>query len=469
MKLFNRRRMHMKRSLIFCSAAGIALLVTIAAPVWSQDSMASPIPKIEGIIADKSLPALKTVLDRYIEALGGRETIMKLTSRICTGQFVEDMSSRQPPVNNHCALKAAAEIPDRWIVSLTLSNGTEKNGYDGKTGWKQNPDRIEIDNRMGQSWMGFLFNPQGPLRIDEYYPGMHLTGKEVREGRWVYRVESRSVDGDKQLLFDTESGLLSWIGQRWHLQNYREVDGVQFPHRITASRQGGESYFLIEDVIHNSPVEKTIFSVPDHREAYSEAFEGITDPRVLPMLACSMLTYTHEDMNVPCKDGRFLYDLILEKHYQRGLEIGTFTGYSTLWMGLAFKCTGGRLITLEIDEGYGRIAQENFQKAGLGDIIDSHISDALQEIPRLDGMFDFVFIDAWKPDYIRYLQLIRDRMIPGGAIVAHNVTNYAQDMQDYLEAIKIDPDLESTFNEISDEGMSISIVRTHVRKEQHDE
>jgi predicted O-methyltransferase YrrM len=174
-------------------------------------------------------------------------------------------------------------------------------------------------------------------------------------------------------------------------------------------------------------------------------------------------------MNVPCKDGRFLYDLILEKHYQRGLEIGTFTGYSTLWMGLAFKYTSGRLITLEIDKGYGRIAQENFQKAGLADIIDSHISDALQEIPRLDGMFDFVFIDAWKPDYIRYLQLIKDRITPGGAIVAHNVTNYAQDMHDYLEAIKNDPELETTFNEISDEGMSISIVRSHVRKEQHGE
>jgi len=86
-------------------------------------------------------------------------------------------------------------------------------------------------------------------------------------------------------------------------------------------------------------------------------------------------------------------------------------------------------------------------------------ADAFKEIPRIEGTFDFIFIDAWKPDYAKFFHLLRDRIVPGGAIVAHNVTNYARDMKEFLEIIKKDPGLETTFNELSDEGMSVSIVR----------
>jgi predicted O-methyltransferase YrrM len=60
---------------------------------------------------------------------------------------------------------------------------------------------------------------------------------------------------------------------------------------------------------------------------------------------------------------------------------------------------------------------------------------------------------------VKFLRMLRDRITPGGAIVAHNVTNHAREMQDFLQAIKEDPGLETTFNELSAEGMSISIVR----------
>lgn len=199
--------------------------------------------------------------------------------------------------------------------------------------------------------------------------------------------------------------------------------------------------------------------MPDHEDIFAEAFEGLEDSKVLPLLKCEGLTYTHEDMNVPVKDGRFLHDFIVEHGYKRGLEIGTFTGYSTLWMGLGFRKTDGELITIEIDSSYGQVAQQNFLKAGLDDVIESRISDALKEIPQVEGTFDFVFIDAWKPDYLKYFGLLRDRMRPGGVIIAHNVINYARDMQEFLDAIKNDSGLETTFNELSGEGMSISIVK----------
>jgi predicted O-methyltransferase YrrM len=164
-------------------------------------------------------------------------------------------------------------------------------------------------------------------------------------------------------------------------------------------------------------------------------------------------------MNVPCRDGRFLFDFIIRKGYKRGLEIGSFTGYSALWMGWAFEKTGGKLITIEIDSGPGEKARQNIFSAGLESVVDVRIADAFQEIPQIKGEFDFVFIDAWKPDYVKFLSLLRDRVVTGGAIIGHNVTNYARDMQDYLAAIQNDPGLETTFEELTVEGMSVSIVR----------
>jgi caffeoyl-CoA O-methyltransferase len=189
----------------------------------------------------------------------------------------------------------------------------------------------------------------------------------------------------------------------------------------------------------------------------NDPFLGITDEKVLPML--KHLPYRHGVMNVPAVDGRLLYDIILDKAYKKGLEIGTSNGYSALWLGLAFKQTGGSLITLEIEPQRAREAQENFEYAGLDDIIDSRITDALKEIPALEGKFDFVFIDAWKPDYIKYLELILPKMKPGGVITAHNVTSQGSSMRDFLDEIHQNPKLTTTIDHSSRAGVSISYVK----------
>lgn len=188
-----------------------------------------------------------------------------------------------------------------------------------------------------------------------------------------------------------------------------------------------------------------------------DPFRGIGDERVLPML--KNLPYEHGGLNVPAVDGRVLYDLVRDNGYRKGLEIGTSNGYSGLWLGLAFTETGGKLVTLEIEPERAAEARENFRKAGLDDIIESRVCDALEEIPKLEGNFDFVFIDAWKQDYIRYLELLYDRMEPGGAITAHNVTGQASLMKDFLERIKNDPKLETTIIRSSSQGISISRIR----------
>jgi predicted O-methyltransferase YrrM len=189
----------------------------------------------------------------------------------------------------------------------------------------------------------------------------------------------------------------------------------------------------------------------------NDPFRGIRDEKVLPML--KHLPYRHGGMNVPASDGRILYDIIRENGYTRGLEIGTSNGYSALWLGLAFKENGGQLITIEIEPQRAREAQENFIHAGLEDVIESRVNDALREIPVLDGPFDFVFIDAWKPDYLSYLRLVLPKMKPGGVITAHNVTSQGGSMQGFLEEIRDNPDLETIIDRSSRAGVSISFYK----------
>ncbi|MFC2098671.1 O-methyltransferase [Bacteroidota bacterium] len=199
-----------------------------------------------------------------------------------------------------------------------------------------------------------------------------------------------------------------------------------------------------------------IFAFPSNCQN-TDPFRGIDDEQVLAML--KHLPYRHGGMNVTAVDGRVLYDIVKEHGYKRGLEIGTSNGYSALWLGLAFKETGGRLITIEIEPQRAREAQENFKHAGLQDVIESRVNDALREIPNLEGEFDFVFIDAWKPDYQKYLKLILPKMNPGGVITAHNVTSQGGSMRGFLEEIHNSPLLETTIDHSSRAGISISYIK----------
>lgn len=188
-----------------------------------------------------------------------------------------------------------------------------------------------------------------------------------------------------------------------------------------------------------------------------DPFAGFDDPRVLPMLR--NLPHEHGGMNVPAADGRLLHDLIVDHGYRRGLEIGTSNGYSTLWLALAFRTTGGELFTIEYEPKRAAEARENFRKAALEQIIDLRVADAFEEIPKLEGSFDFVFLDAWKPDYLAFWNLVKSRVSPGGVFTAHNVIGQENHMRDFLEAVQADPDFETTIHEVSDAGVSISLRR----------
>lgn len=168
------------------------------------------------------------------------------------------------------------------------------------------------------------------------------------------------------------------------------------------------------------------------------------DTRVRAFLADHQ--YGWRDMNVPAADGQQLYDLIVEHGFTRALEVGTSTGHSGIWMAWALSKTGGKLTTIEIDEGRHREAVANFEAAGLSEFIDARLANAHDLVPALEGPFDFVFQDADKDWYARYFEFIYPKLAPAACYVAHNVSGRgARGQREFIAALDAKPDLTTEF------------------------
>jgi caffeoyl-CoA O-methyltransferase len=165
------------------------------------------------------------------------------------------------------------------------------------------------------------------------------------------------------------------------------------------------------------------------------------------------------DLNIPTIDGQILYDLILENNLTSTLEIGTSTGHSSIWIAWALSKTGGKLITVEIDEARYKQAVENFKEAGLSDYIDARLANAHHLVPELKGPFDFVFSDADKNWYKNYFIAVDPNLISGGLYVTHNVYYRNRlgsgNMAEYVNYLLKHPNYTTTFDD-SGNGLAIS-------------
>ena len=156
------------------------------------------------------------------------------------------------------------------------------------------------------------------------------------------------------------------------------------------------------------------------------------------------------------EDGRFLRILIASTGRKRALEIGGASGYSAIWMAQGLRATGGKLVTIEYDPVRAKELAANISRAGMTDVVQVIPGDAFAAIPKLPGTFDFVFLDAWKRDYKKFLDLVYPRLDKGGLFTAHNVVNKKGEMGDFLDAIERNPSLWTAIVSPASEGISIS-------------
>jgi predicted O-methyltransferase YrrM len=145
-------------------------------------------------------------------------------------------------------------------------------------------------------------------------------------------------------------------------------------------------------------------------------------------------------MNISVEDGRLLRLLTESMGARHVVEIGTSNGYSGIWFCLGLRTTGGKLTTYEIDEGRAALARENFARAKVEPMVTLVEGDAHEEVTRLEGPIDLLFLDADKSGYVDYLTKLLPQVRPGGLVVAHNMVRPDPDPA-YLDAVTTNPDL----------------------------
>jgi caffeoyl-CoA O-methyltransferase len=159
--------------------------------------------------------------------------------------------------------------------------------------------------------------------------------------------------------------------------------------------------------------------VPDEIEAYAERYTTARWDVFDRLGAETEATRDNSGMMVGLLEGGFLNFLVYLKQPQRVLEVGTFTGWSSIAMARALP-PGGSLVTCDVNEETTAVARRYAEEAGVADRIDFRVGPGLETLATLDGPFDLAFIDADKEGYVDYYEAILPKLAPGGVIAADN-------------------------------------------------
>lgn len=163
--------------------------------------------------------------------------------------------------------------------------------------------------------------------------------------------------------------------------------------------------------------------------------------------------------NITPEEGKLLYILTSTANAKNVVEIGTSIGYSTIWFCLALNTTGGKITTHEIDPYRIDIAEKNFERAGVSHLVTIVKGDAHKTVTRLKEPIDILYIDADKSGYFDYFTKLLPLVRPGGLILAHNTTDQASQMQDFLKAVTNNPALETIFLFKQPSGLSLTLKK----------
>jgi caffeoyl-CoA O-methyltransferase len=174
--------------------------------------------------------------------------------------------------------------------------------------------------------------------------------------------------------------------------------------------------------------------VPDDIERYAEEHTSDPEPLLAELSAETYATLEWAQMMAGAVQGRLLELLVFALGARRVLEIGTFTGYAAMSMA-AGLAPGGRVDTCEIDESRAEFARRYIERSPYAEQITVHVGPALETIARLDGAFDFVFIDADKGGYVDYYEAVLPRLSDRALIAADNTLSSGRVLGDEAPAI----------------------------------
>ena len=206
--------------------------------------------------AFKSTPQADEIMERYIRAIGGREALKRLKSRVSTGKSILPLQGLTGKVAIY------EEAPNKMSMEIDVPDiGMMKMVYDGVRGWMQHPlmGFHEFDNSLLQS-VGRYYDFYKAVRYRELYTGMHYIGvRETPEGK-AHVLELMTPEGyPEEMHFDVDSGLLVYSGGT-HLSDYRQVGEVKVPFTMRVSVAGLDLVMQFGQVTHNAAINTEAFA-----------------------------------------------------------------------------------------------------------------------------------------------------------------------------------------------------------------
>jgi len=249
-------------------AIDIAILIlTLATVVPAQEKQTESKP---AVAPDSPLPSVNDVLDRYIQALGGKDAIGKFSSRVVKGSF------EIPTMGVTSSAEIYAKRPNKWILTVDVPGlGLYQQAYDGSVGWTQDPQsgvRDLTGGELAAIKRSAEFNQ--PLRLKELYQTIAVKGRSKVGDRDAYVLEATPSEGSpEKLYFDTQSNLLikadiqaeSPMGKmpfEVFFEDYKEVEGIKMPHTMRRTSEAIGFVIKIEEVKFDVPIEDDKFKKP---------------------------------------------------------------------------------------------------------------------------------------------------------------------------------------------------------------
>ncbi|MBI3652008.1 MAG: hypothetical protein HY231_13390 [Acidobacteria bacterium] len=233
-------------------------------PAFAQDKATPAAPAA-------ALPTAEQIVDKFIQATGGKAAREKLTSRVSKGQFEVPAMGATGPIEIY------AKAPNKTISIVTIESfGVFQQGYDGANGWAADPQNGLRDMQGAElaanKREADFYND---IKMKEYYPKMTVTGKDQVGDKAVYVIEALPAGegAPEKFYFDTQSGLLLRLDSeretpqgkmkiQAYLDDYKEVDGVKLPFTIRQDSDIISFTIKISEIKHNVAIEDAKFKKP---------------------------------------------------------------------------------------------------------------------------------------------------------------------------------------------------------------
>ncbi|HXX18545.1 MAG TPA: hypothetical protein VEJ46_04025 [Candidatus Acidoferrum sp.] len=239
----------------------------LAFPSFAQSSETTP---AAAAAAAPAMPTAEQVLDRYLEAMGGRAALQKLTSRVMTGTL------SVPSMQLSGTVEIREKAPNRTLGKITINGAVYRQAFDGTTGWTDDPTnglRDQTGMELAETRRESDF--YHAIDLHKLYSKFTLTGKEKVGERDAYVIEAAVPEGGppEKLYFDAQSGLVLRDSSQRHgpdgvsefqqdYDDYREVDGVKLPFAIRQTNEGTLVIITVEEYHHNVPLDDGEFAKP---------------------------------------------------------------------------------------------------------------------------------------------------------------------------------------------------------------